>query len=56
MKTMQELLELADKSGEECIITIRENTSKYEKIIKDHYGVNVKISKIVVHVDTKKKG
>lgn len=55
MKTMRELLKLAAKSGEECIITIREDTSKYEKIIKDHYGVAVKISKVVVHVAPQKK-
>ena len=55
MYTMNELLELAAKSGEECIITIRENTSKYERVIKDHYGVDVKISKVVIHVAPQKK-
>lgn len=55
MHTMSELLELAAKSGEECVITIQEDTSKYEKIVKDHYGIDVKISKIILHVTAKQK-
>ena len=51
---MRELLALAAKCGEECIITIQEDTSKYEKIIKDNYGVDVKISKIVIHLTVNK--
>ena len=54
MHTISELLEIAAKSGEECVITIQEDTSDYEKIIKDNYGIDVKISKIVIHVTSNK--